>query len=211
MTNDVSQDFIKIILLGESGVGKTNLISVTVGKGFNSNSHSSLTSSYYKNTVKINNKDYTYILWDTAGQETYRSLNSFFIKNSKIIIFVFSIESKKSFEELEYWINFTKNELDGVYIMAIVGNKCDLVNEQVVEEKEAEEYAKKNNMKIKFTSALSDPIGFKDFLSELIEDYVKISNLSYKENKQSDNKKKDKNIKLTKDKDSKKKKKCCEK
>ena len=207
MSNEVSQDFIKIILLGESGVGKTNLIYVTVGKGFNPNSHSSLTSSYYKNTVKINNKDYTYILWDTAGQETYRSLNSFFIKNSKIIIFVYSVDSKKSFEELEYWINFTKNELDGVYLMAIVGNKCDLVNEQVVEEKEAEEYAKKNNMKIKFTSALSDSDGFKDFLNELIQDYIKLSNNDYKDNKPNDNDKKDKNFKITKDK--KKKKKFC--
>ncbi len=208
MSDELTQDYIKIILLGESGVGKTNLINVAVGNTFNANSHSSLTSSYFKGSILINKKEFIYILWDTAGQEAYRSLNAFFIKNSKIVIFVFSIESRKSFDELDYWINSSKDELDGNYIRAIVGNKCDLINEQVVQEKEAEEYAKKNDMKIKFTSALSDPTGFKNFLNELIIDYLKKTNPNFKDDTINNNNNKDKNIKLkpgTKGK----KKKCC--
>ena len=207
MSEQISQDYIKIILLGESGVGKTNLINVAMGKEFNPSSHSSLTSSYYKSSIEIDKKKYIYILWDTAGQETYRSLNQFFIKNSKIVIFVFSIENKKSFEELDYWINCTKNELEGQYVTAIVGNKSDLYNEQVVEEKDAKDYAQKNNMKIKFTSALSDAIGFKNFLDELIKDYIQLLNNGSKDNNQQNNN----NIKLTTEKNNKKekKKKCC--
>ena len=196
MSDELTQDYIKIILLGESGVGKTNLINVAVGNSFNANSHSSLTSSYFKGSILLNKKEFIYILWDTAGQEAYRSLNAFFIKNSKIVIFVFSIESRKSFDEL-----------DGNYIRAIVGNKCDLINEQVVQEKEAEEYAKKNDMKIKFTSALSDPTGFKNFLNELIIDYLKKANPNFKDDTINNNNK-DKNIKLKPGKKEKKKK-CC--
>ena len=195
------QEWIKIILLGESGVGKTNLINTITGKGFDSNSRSSLTSSYSKKVIKIDNKDYTYILWDTAGQENYRSLNKIFIKNSKIVIFVFSIESKRSFEELEYWIETTQNELEsGEYIAGIAGNKIDLVDKQQVEEEEAKNYAQKHNMKFRPTSALADPNGFQSFVDELIHDYLKINGLVI--NKDNDK------IVIKQD-DIKKKKKCC--
>ena len=61
MSDELTQDYIKIILLGESGVGKTNLINVAVGNTFNANSHSSLTSSYFKGSILINKKEFIYI------------------------------------------------------------------------------------------------------------------------------------------------------
>ena len=167
-----SNDSIKVILLGESGVGKTNLIGVSQGKPFNPNSVSSMGSSYSQATIKYKDKEYQYVLWDTAGQESYRSLNKLFMYNAKVIIFVYSIDNPYSFKELNYWIETAENEVEGHCIKGIVGNKNDLYDMQKVKDEEAEEFAEKLGMKIKFTSALSDPNGFKSFLNELIVDYI---------------------------------------
>ena len=165
---------IKIILLGESGVGKTNLIRVTTGEEFEQNSMSSSSGSYKEGYyISSTKKKYIYHLWDTAGQEAYRSLNKIFIKNAKVVIFVYAIDNEPSFKELDYWINLAKTELDNDTVMGIVANKIDLFEEQQVKEEVAIEYAKKQKFKFKSTSALTEPMGFKCFLEELLIDYIK--------------------------------------
>ena len=181
-------DSIKIILLGESGVGKTNLINISLDREFEQNSTSTIHSSYLEGVLDYNNKKYTYALWDTAGQEIYRSLNKIFIKGSKIILFVYAINNDQSFKEIEYWINSAKEALEeGKYVMALVGNKSDLYEDQQVSDDKAKEFADKYHMKLEITSALSDQAGFKHFLKELIIDYIESlgseeedNNLSYK-------------------------------
>ena len=118
---------IKIVLLGEAGVGKTNLIQVSIGKKFDDNTSSTLTGSYVEKEYIFENKRYVFDLWDTVGQELYRSLSKLFIKNSKIVIIVFAINSRPSFEQIDFWYNSVKESLgnDG-YITALVGNKSDL-------------------------------------------------------------------------------------
>ena len=110
---------IKVVLLGESGVGKTNLIRVSTGKGFEKNENSTITSAYYEEETYINKKRYSYFLWDTAGQEIYRSLNKIFIKDSKIVMIVFAINSKQSFEQIDFWYKYVRDILgDDGYIIA---------------------------------------------------------------------------------------------
>ena len=201
-----SQDVIKIVLLGESGVGKTNLINVAMGNEFDMNSASSLSSSFTKGVYDTGNKKYTYFLWDTAGQESYRSLTKIFIKNSKIVIFVYSVENYQSFKELDYWINIAKEELGDEPIFGIMGNKSDLVDIQEVNDDDAQQYAKDHEMKIKFTSALADHKGVRNFLDELILDYIKKID---PENKGENINNNDNNIKLSPLKKVKKKKKFC--
>ena len=169
---------LKIILLGETGVGKTNLINVVMGKQFEQNSLSSQSGSYFEgNYNSKNGKCYVYNLWDTAGQEVYRSLNKIFINSSKIVMVVYAINNRKSFEEVDYWINYVKDILgnDNDYILALVANKSDLYEEdQVVSDEEGENKASSYNIKFKITSALTDAAGFKIFLHELIDDYIKL-------------------------------------
>ena len=164
---------IKIVLLGESGVGKTSLINVAMGKEFKRNILSSLNTSFQAGVFKNGNEEYAYTLWDTAGQESYRSLNKIFIKNTKVVIFVYSIENYETFKELDYWISISKEELGDNSIYGIIGNKSDLFDEQKVNDEEAEKYAKNHKMKIKFTSAYLDSKGVRSFLDELILDYIK--------------------------------------
>ena len=165
---------IKIILLGESGVGKTNLIRVATGEEFEQNSMSSSSGSYKEGYyISSTKKKYIYHLWDTAGQEAYRSLNKIFIKNAKVVIFVYAIDNEPSFKELKYWIDLAKNELGDGFVMGIVANKIDLYEEQQVKEEVAIQFAKEQNIKFRTTSALTEPLGFKNFLETLLVDYIK--------------------------------------
>ena len=170
-----SNSEIKIILLGEAGVGKTNLITVASGGSFNYGTMSSSSGSYQEGTYKSSNgKTYDYHLWDTAGQEAYRSLNKIFIQNSKVIICVYAIDNEHSFKELDFWINMVKEELgEKGYVIGIAANKNDLYEDQVVKDEDGKNYAKNKGFKFKATSALSDPAGFKSFLEELLVDYIK--------------------------------------
>lgn len=169
---------LKIILLGETGVGKTNLIKVSMGQKFEPYSTTNQSGSYYEGKYDSDNgKSYIYNLWDTAGQEMFRSLNRIFINGSKIVLIVYAINRKKSFDEIEYWISCVKEILGNGndYILALVANKSDLYEEdQVISEAEGENKAKEHKMKFKVTSALTDAAGFKKFLHELIEDYLKL-------------------------------------
>ena len=123
-------------------------------------------------------------------------MNKIFIKNTKVVIFVYSIENYKSFKELNYWINIAKEELGDNSIYAIIGNKSDLYYDQEVKDEEAEKYAKEHNMKIKFTSALADAKGVKSFLNELISDYIKTIDHEYNGDIAENKKEKTSHVKL---------------
>ena len=158
----------KAIFLGEAGVGKTSLINVSIGEKFDENYNSSISLSFFPKEVTYNNKKYIFNLWDTIGQEKYKSLAKIFYKNSKIAIFVYDITNKSSFENLEFWIDSVKNELGNEkYLKAIIGNKSDLYLEEAVSDKEAKEYALSKGAKFKRCSAKNDPLNFIKFLDEL--------------------------------------------
>jgi small GTP-binding protein len=176
------ENAIKIILLGEAGVGKTNLINVFFGKEFSLNTASTSASYFFDGEYIYNKKKYCYNIWDTAGQEQYRSLNKLFIKNAKIVLLVYAINAKETFEQIDFWVNYVKDILEeGSYIVGLVANKSDLYLQQQVPDEEGEKFAKDHNIKYVITSALSNVEGFKQFINELIEDYInKIENKSDK-------------------------------
>ena len=199
---------IKVILLGESGVGKTNLINAFCNLEFQKYSDS--TSVSICNEVKYNykNNTYTILIWDTAGQEKFRSINKFVIRDSKIVIIVYSIDNRNSFQEVDFWINYTKENLgNDNYIMALVANKIDLFEDQVVPDEEGEEAAKKYGIEFIVTSALTNKKRFQYFVNKLIADYIE----KYMTNTKKPSGKENKNIKINNEEnqDKKQKKKCC--
>ena len=164
---------IKAILVGESGVGKTSLINITIGLSFNESIGTTFSNSYVEQNYVINNETYYMHLWDTIGQEKYRQLTKLFFKDSKIVIFVYDKSIKKSFEELPFWNGEIKNTIGDEIIKAVVGNKEDLDdNENDVNEDEARKYAESINAKFRMTSAKLNPKGFQNFLKELLIDYL---------------------------------------
>ena len=169
---DEEDNGIKVIFLGESHVGKTNLIKISIGKPFEMESITTWAASYVPKEFFFKNQKYIFNLWDTIGQETYRSLTKIFFKGANIVILVYDITERKSFEELDYWYGQVKNELGDNFILAIVGNKIDLYAEEKVSEEEGQSYANEKGSKFALCSAKDDPKGFIKFLEELFQDYI---------------------------------------
>ena len=160
----------KGILVGEVGVGKTNLINVSIGKQFESTTKTTISSNFVKKYFEIDNEKYIINLWDTAGQEKLKSMTKLFFKGSDIVIYVYDITSENSFESLKQWVKETENLLENQHICGIVGNKKDLYLEEKVDEKKAKEFADSKGMKFKLVSAKDDPRSFIDFLEELLKE-----------------------------------------
>ena len=192
MSNKKLNNEFKVVLLGETGTGKTSLINVTIGGVFDEKISSTLASSYVIKKFKINNKEYIVDLWDTNGQEKYRSLTQLFIKNSKIVVFVYSTDNRDSFENLKFWVGYVNQILGKNTILGLVGNKSDLYMKEKVKEIEGQNYAKTIDAKFRLVSAKVDPKGFEDFLKELLDDYLKKDkieedNISFSINKKKKN------------------------
>ena len=162
---------IKIILLGKSGVGKTNLINAFCNFEFDHNSETTSGSLCFEKEYNYKKKSYKYAIWDTAGQERFRLINKLIIRGSKIILIVYAIDNKNSFNEVDFWINYTKEILgEDEYIIALVANKSDLYEHQVVMNEEGLEAAKKYGLELFFTtSVLNERKQFQDFVKMLIK------------------------------------------
>ena len=167
-------DEIKVILLGESGVGKTNLINIVTGVEFNENEGSTSTSTFSMKKLNVGGKVHRIKLWDTIGQEKLRTLTKLFYNNSKIVIFVYDITHQDSFEELKnYWVKDVEEKLGKNIIKGIVGNKSDLFMKEEVSEEKGEEYAKSIDAEFLLTSAKTEgPKKFENFLTKLYEKYL---------------------------------------
>ena len=163
---------IKVILLGGSGTGKTNIIKALVDKPFDESSNSTLTSSFISKKININKKDYHLELWDTAGQEMYRSLTKLFLVDSKIVIFVYDITKKSSFDELDFWITTAKDNLGDTPIYAIFGNKKDLFLNEEIEEGEGLKKAEELGAYFKLTSAKNERQSINKYFIDLTEQYI---------------------------------------
>ena len=165
---------IKVILVGETGVGKTNLINVTTDKKFNDNERSTISASFSRKIIELNNKTYNIYLWDTMGQEKLKSLTKIFFKNSKIVVLVFDITHEDTFKGLKFWYEEVKENLGNDVVIGICGNKSDLFLQEKISEEECQKYANEINAKFVYTSAKMDKTGFTRFLKILLNDFVEI-------------------------------------
>ena len=172
-TDSERENSIKIIWVGDSGTGKTNLITVAAGFEFNSNSLSTTSCSYVQIKIKKDEKEYKVNLWDTIGQEKYRSLTKIFVKDSKIVIFVYDITNRESFESLPYWKKIIDEILGNDVTLGVIGNKIDLYLQEKVKAKEGKEFADSIGAKFKETSAKDNPKDVSDFIDKMVNVYLK--------------------------------------
>ena len=181
MSKNNEEEEIKVILIGDSNVGKTSLINVSVGSYFNPNEQVTISASCSSKKLMINDKKYNINLWDTAGQEEYRGIAQLFYKGAEIIILVYDISSLSSFNSLENWYEICEDTIGNEHIYGIVGNKNDLYLQSETNVNDAKKFAESKNAKFKLVSAKDDPKGFVDFLDELVINYKKISHVSRRE------------------------------
>ena len=170
---------IKLILLGESDTGKKSLINSYIGMEFKEHNITTISSNYILKELVIDQVKYDIQIWDTAGQERFRSINKIFIKDSQIVIFVYDTTQKKTFNELTFWLKYTRNLLPPSTIFGIAGNKKDLLEEikdeqkgEIVSEEEGKKYAEDNGALFSQTSAKDDREGFIEFVLELIKKFI---------------------------------------
>ena len=224
MSDETEENNFKIVLIGESGVGKTSIISQFVDQIFEDDLQTSTGGSFSSKTLTFNNgKIIKLEIWDTAGQERYRALTKIFYKNALAAVLVYDITRKQSFEELKnYWIKQIKESAPENIILAIAANKSDLLDREQVNEDEARNFAKENNALFYETSA-KNSIGVNELFIGIGKKFYGLDpDLKLKddnnENVRSDSKEQNKinennNIKLNKgkinDKDNGNKKGCC--
>ena len=165
------EEGIKVILVGETGTGKTSLINSAMGKKFQDDHKSTMYCSYVNLKKVIEDKEYNLNLWDTIGQEKFRSLTKVFFKNSGIVIFVFDITDKPSFDDLNYWYKTVDEELGDKPVKGLAANKLDLFDNQAVDDNTIKEYASQKGIKFQYTTA-TNPANFNKLLEDLLVEYL---------------------------------------
>ena len=173
------QNNIKVILLGEAGVGKTSIILRYIQNKFNPSQTSTFGATYLIKDIERGNNKYKLYVWDTTGQEKYHSVTKLFVQNANIVILVYSINDINSFKALDYWRKTIKEMLGDNFILAIAGNKYDLINSMTEEEEKAlvpeekvVEYAKENDSLFKLVSAKEDGVGINGLFDMVVDAYI---------------------------------------
>ena len=204
----------KVVLIGESGVGKTSIISRFITNTFSSILMSTTGASFATKSIYLEKEDRTvkFEIWDTAGQEKYRSLAKVFYKNAQVCLLVYDISRKTSLDEIKnYWFKEIKNNATDNIILALAGNKSDMYEFEEVSDEEAKNYAKEINAIFQKTSAKTD-VGVNELFKMIGQKVVNpqaenTSNLTKDEQKKRGDKlKKDK---IKKENNSNNKNKCC--
>ena len=158
ITENIKEDLkLKLVLLGDSGVGKTNLISRYISNNFDENTRATIGVEFFCKNFRINKKRTIKVeIWDTAGQERYKAITSVYYKGAKGAFIVYDITSRKTFENIDKWIGEIKERTTDDVKLIIIGNKTDLNNEREVKSEEA--LIKYQDMDIPLieTSALED-------------------------------------------------------
>ena len=145
----------KIVIIGDTYVGKTNILSRYISNEFDPNSNSTIGVELTTKTYNFDNNDVKVQIWDTAGQEKYRSITSSYYKGAQGCLLVYDITKKKSFDNIDKWYSELKSNSDEKIYTMLLGNKSDLEENREVSIEEAEKKAKNFNIAFMETSAFN--------------------------------------------------------
>ena len=168
MIDDDSYDLLyKIIIIGDSNVGKSNILSRYTKDQFQGNSKATVGVELGTKFVKIEGVGAKLQIWDTAGQERYRSLTSSYYKGCHGCFIVYDITNEASFHSISTWYEQAVKEAGKDVSIILVGNKCDLESERKVSKEQGEEKARSMNASFFETSALSK-VNIDDIFNEIV-------------------------------------------
>ena len=171
---------LKLSFIGQSRVGKTSLINQYIKKKFSTSYILTIGADQVTKIITLENgKKIKINIWDTAGQERFRSVNSIFLKGSNMIIMVYDITNKESFDEMKnFWFNSINDNISNNPIIGIAANKSDLYENEEVDKEEGKKYANDINAIFKETTATSfDSINL--LIKEMCEEYWKVHQNEY--------------------------------
>ncbi|EAS06669.1 small GTPase family Rab protein (macronuclear) [Tetrahymena thermophila SB210] len=152
--NEDEYDFLfKIVLIGDSGVGKTNLLSRFTKNEFNMDSKPTIGVEFATKTVITENKYIKAQIWDTAGQEKYRAITNAYYRGAVGALTLYDITKQQTFDNVKKWLHELREYADANIICMLIGNKCDLQEMRQVKTEDAAKFAEENNLAFMETSA----------------------------------------------------------
>ena len=164
----------KLVLIGDSGVGKTNLMSRFVNESFSSNARSTIGIEYSIRNIEIDGKKVRVQIWDTAGQERYRAIPSTYFRGAVGALIVYDITRYYTYESVDRWL-YELQHYNGQQdvVTVLIGNKSDLEDRREVKTVEAQSYAEKNGLNFIEASAYESTNVERAFLDILEEIFLK--------------------------------------
>ena len=200
----------KLIFIGDSSVGKSCLTAKAVKNNFEEYYQATVGFEFLTFNMKVNDKVIKLQIWDTCGQEIYKSLISNFYRNSSLAVLVYAIDNKESFNHVENWLNDLKSQANPDVRIFLVGNKADLEEDRKIKKEEGEKYKEDQHLDLFMETSAKTGHNARNVFVEaakiLYKDYLKFDENTQKE-KEDESKNKDKK-KLIK-KEQKVKKGCC--
>ena len=146
---------VKFIIVGDSSVGKSNILLRFSRNEFDSGHQATLGIEFANKHVIHNNVDYLVQIWDTAGQENFRSVTRAYYKASAVAMVVYDITKEESFSHIQSWMKDCKELAPSTVLIALIGNKSDLEDQRVITKERGENLARENKMMFFETSALN--------------------------------------------------------
>ncbi|KAI3526169.1 hypothetical protein L1887_05412 [Cichorium endivia] len=144
----------KIVLIGDSGVGKSNILSRFTRNEFCLESKSTIGVEFASKTLEVDGKTIKAQIWDTAGQERYRAITSAYYRGAVGALLVYDITKRPTFENLQRWLRELREHADANIVLMMAGNKSDLKHLRAVAEQEGQSLAEKEGLSFLETSAL---------------------------------------------------------
>ncbi|KRX11172.1 P-loop containing nucleoside triphosphate hydrolase [Pseudocohnilembus persalinus] len=152
---DEEYDFLfKIVLIGDSGVGKTNILTRFIKNEFNLESKPTIGVEFATKTLKTDDKLVKAQIWDTAGQERYRAITNAYYRGAVGALVMYDMTRQNTFENIKKWLQELREHADPNIVIMLVGNKNDLKEQRAVKTEDATEFAKENSLAFLETSAL---------------------------------------------------------
>ena len=176
MSKDDDYDYLfKVVLIGDSGVGKSNLLSRFTRDEFNLESKSTIGVEFATKSIRAEGKTIKAQIWDTAGQERYRAITSAYYRGAVGALLVYDISKSLTFENVERWLKELRDHADANIVIMLVGNKSDLRHVRAVDAEVAISFAEHNTLGFMETSALDSTHVEEAFTKILTEIYHKMS------------------------------------
>lgn len=167
---DINPEFcFKLVMLGDSGVGKTSLVKYEINNSFVCDRDSTIIFEHSFKNFSILGKNVRLQIWDTCGQEVYHSSMKNFYRSALCIVVVFSLESLDSFYKVNEWIEEIQNNNSEDSILVLIGNKLDLTQPRVIEKELIEDYCKKIGIDNYFEASAKTGENVHDIFKQLVK------------------------------------------
>ncbi|KOX68320.1 Ras-related protein RABF2a [Melipona quadrifasciata] len=167
----------KVVVLGSQGVGKTSIVKRYIEKKFNEHLNPTIGALFFSCNLDIEDARVMLMIWDTAGQERFRSMAPMYYRKANAAMLVFDLTQYSTFVAMKRWVEELQKNVEETMVLAVIGNKLDLMEERKVDAEEARVYARKIGASYHETSVLQSD-GIENLFLSICTGILKLSSSS---------------------------------